>query len=205
MSKEDTDSLFAETLKSLLAESGALLQGHFLLSSGLHSERYFQCALLLSDPVRAEQVGRALAALQTDPPDLILSPAMGAIIIGHEVARALSVPALFTERENGSMALRRGFALKKGQRVVVVEDIVTTGVSSGEVVALARSYGAEVIGALAIVRRGSRADLGTPLRSLLDMPIRTYTAKDCPLCREGKPLVKPGSRMPADTPATMKK
>ncbi len=186
--------LFAETLKSLLAESGALLQGHFKLSSGLHSERYLQCALLLSNPAQAERVGSALAALETGRPDVVLSPAIGGIIIGHEVARALKVRACFAERVEGAMVLRRGFSLKRGERVLLVEDVVTTGVSSREVVALARSLGAEVTGALAIVRRGKTADLGVPLKTLLNMPIETFSAADCPLCRAGRPMVKPGSR-----------
>lgn len=187
-------SLFAETLKSLLAESGALLDGHFLLSSGLHSERYLQCALLLSDPARAEQVGAALASLQADRPDCVLSPAMGGIIIGHEVARAMKVPALFAERVDGKMTLRRGFTLKPGTRVVIVEDIVTTGISSGEVVALARSLGARVLGTLAIIRRGEGLDLPVPLKTLLAMPIKTFRPEDCPMCRAGSPVVEPGSR-----------
>ena len=154
-----------------------------------------QCALVLAQPDKAEALGRALAKLQRQKPDLVISPAMGGLIIGHEVARALKVRAYFTERDNGVMALRRGFALKPGEKVVVVEDVVTTAKSSGEVIALVRSLGAEVVGILSIVNRGEKAPkLDVPCESLLRLPIASYTAEDCPLCRQGLPLVKPGSR-----------
>ncbi len=182
-----------DSLKDLFLESGALLSGHFQLSSGLHSGQYLQCALLLADPERAGLVGEALAGLAPGRPDLVLSPALGGLIIGHEVARALKRRAFFAERENGVLSLRRGFVLRPGEKVVVVEDVVTTGGSSEEAIALARSAGAEVLGALAIVDRGA-GSLGFPLRSLLRMEIPSFKPEDCPLCREGLPLVKPGSR-----------
>lgn len=188
-------TLDAESVKSLFIESGALLEGHFLLSSGLHSGQYLQCALLLADPGKASQLGESLARLQTTRPALVISPALGGLIIGHEVARALGVRAFFTERENGIMALRRGFALKPGEKVVVVEDVVTTGKSSQEVIDLVRSHGAEVLGALSIVdRTGGTSDLGVPFKSLLKMTLPSFKPEACPLCREDRPLVKPGSR-----------
>ena len=184
-----------QDIKDLLAKTGALLEGHFLLSSGLHSDRYMQCALVLAYPEYASRLGSALALLVSGKPDLVLSPAMGGLIIGHEVARALGVRAIFTERENGVMALRRGFELKPGEDVVVVEDVITTGRSSKEVIALARSRGANVIGALAVVSRGETTpELGVPVRALLKAKIDSYEPALCPLCLKGLPVVKPGSR-----------
>jgi len=183
------------SLLTLFIESGALLQGHFQLSSGLHSDQYMQCALLLSDPERAGALGENLAALQEPKPDLIVSPAMGGLIIGHEVARALKLRAYFAERENGVMTLRRGFSLKPGEKVVVVEDVITTGKSSAEVISLIEALGAKVIGALSIVNRcAGKLDLGVPAKSLLQLPLAAYAAAQCPLCAKSLPLVKPGSR-----------
>lgn len=184
-----------QEIKELFARSQALLEGHFLLSSGLHSPRYLQCALVLADPPKAESLGRALAALCPERPDLVLSPAMGGLIIGHEVGRALGVKAYFTEREEGAMTLRRGFALEPGQKVAVIEDVITTGLSSGEVIELVRRLGARPIAALSIINRSSQApSIGVPVRSLLKLEIPTYETGSCPLCREGVALVKPGSR-----------
>src|SRR5579859_2656920 len=140
-------------VERLFLEHGALLKGHFLLSSGLHSDKYLQSALVLAHPARAEELGRALAAKIGAKPDLVVSPAMGGLIIGHEVARSLGVRHYFTERVDGTMTLRRGFSLKPGERVVVVEDVVTTGKSTREVFAVIRASGAEVAGALSIVDR----------------------------------------------------
>lgn len=190
-----TEPLFASTLKSVFVETGALLQGHFLLSSGLHSDQYMQCALLLAHPDRAQDLGERLAELQDLKPDLVLSPAMGGLIIGQEVARALKVRHYFSEREDGLMTLRRGFTLMPGEKVLIVEDVITTGKSSLETMALARSKGAEIIGALSIVcRAAAPPDLGVPVKSLLNIPIASYPADQCPLCRQGLPVVKPGSR-----------
>ena len=187
--------LFASTLKSLFLETGALLKGHFLLSSGLHSDQYLQCALLLAHPGQASTIGQNLAALQSEKPDLVLSPAMGGLIIGQEVARALNVRHYFTERDNGVMTLRRGFTLKPGEKVVIVEDVITTGKSSREVIILAQGMGAVVMGALSIVRRGvTPADLGVPTSSLLELSIASVPASECALCKQGLPVVKPGSR-----------
>ena len=188
-------SLSSQELRSLLVETGAMLEGHFLLSSGLHSDRYMQCALLLSHPRHASRLGAALAKLAPQPPDLVLAPALGGIVIGQETAGALDVRAYFAEREDGTMTLRRGFALKPGEKVLVVEDVITTGKSTGEVIAMARRLGAEVVGAVSIVCRASTPpDLGVPLASLIHLPLAAAPADSCELCRQGKPFIKPGSR-----------
>ncbi|MFA6004699.1 MAG: orotate phosphoribosyltransferase [Elusimicrobiota bacterium] len=185
----------SETLLGLLRDTGALLEGHFQLSSGLHSDRYMQCARLLAHPEHAAALGRALAGLQPDRPDLVLCPALGAVIIGHETARALGTRCLFTEREAGIMTLRRGFSLEPGTKIVVVEDVITTGKSTGEVIALARTCGAQVLAALCIVcRAAAPPDLGVPVRSLLSLPLAAYPGQLCPLCLKGLPCIKPGSR-----------
>jgi len=185
----------AQELRNLLIETDAMLEGHFLLSSGLHSDRYLQCALVLAHPAHAASLGAALAKLCPVRPDLVLSPALGGIVIGQETAATLGVRAYFAERENGQMTLRRGFRIRPGEKVVVVEDVITTGKSTGEVIALARALGAQVVGALSIVDRAAAApDLGVPVASLLHMPLVATPAGECGLCRQGKPLVKPGSR-----------
>ncbi len=184
-----------EELKKLFIERGALLRGHFLLSSGLHSGEYLQCALLLSDPVVAEKLGRALAEKLKEKPDLVLSPAMGGIVIGQEVAKALGVRHFFTERENGKMVLRRGFSLSSGEKCVVVEDVVTTGGSSQEVIEMAESQEVKTLSVLSIADRSSGGRrLKAPLESLLKITIETFSPASCPLCRQGTPAVKPGSR-----------
>ncbi len=184
-----------EDVKKLLISCGALLKGHFLLSSGLHSDQYLQCALLLSNPDIAGKLGKALAERLKEKPDLVLSPAIGGIVIGQEVARALGVKHYFLERENGGMALRRGFNLSRGQKVVVVEDVVTTGGSSQEVIELAKALGVETLAVLSIGDRSSgRHKLSAPLKSLLPIEIATYESKNCPMCRAGTLAVKPGSR-----------
>jgi orotate phosphoribosyltransferase len=182
-----------------LRESGALLEGHFLLSSGLHSDRYIQCARLLSHPEHAEYVGRELvlryrSELQ-EPVDVVVGPALGGVIVAHEVARALSVRALFAEREAGALTLRRGFALAKGERVLVVEDVITTGGSAAETGRLVESHGGRVVGYAAIVERGAEHGL-SPLYALWQVRPQLYPADDCPLCKAGMPCVKPGSRSP---------
>lgn len=188
-------ALEAGEVKELFLKSGALLQGHFQLSSGLHSEEYLQCALVLAQPELAAKLGEALAGLLRAKPDLILSPAMGGLIIGHEVARALGVRAYFTERENGIMTLRRGFALKPREKVVIVEDVITTGKSTGEVLQVVRTLGAEAAGVLSIVDRSiTPPEFGVPFQSLVKMKIETFSPEACPSCRAGKPLMKPGSR-----------
>lgn len=183
-------------VRELFLKHGALLEGHFLLSSGLHSPNYMQCALVLADPAAASELGEALAKLLPEKPDLVVSPAMGGLIIGQEVARALGVRHYFMERADGKLVLRRGFSLKKGETFVVVEDVVTTGKSSQEVVDSAAEHGAKALGVLSVVdRTGGKSGLAVPLRSLLSISIPTHRPEECPLCKDGKPpAVKPGSR-----------
>jgi orotate phosphoribosyltransferase len=186
------------TLEELTA-CGAHQRGHFLLSSGLHSGDYLQCALYLAHTRRAARAGQLLAGAISDAglePEIIVSPAMGGLIIGHETARALDLPFLFTERAEGGMVLRRGFGLERGQRVVVVEDVVTTGRSTGEVIAILGDLGADVIGVASVVNRSGRPQPFSPLpsRALLEVDFPTWTAEECPLCRDDVPIAKPGSR-----------
>ena len=182
-------------VENIFLDCGALLKGHFLLSSGLHSDRYLQCALVLAHPARAEEFGRALAGMISTKPDLVVSPAMGGLIIGQEVARSLGVRHYFTERVDGTVTLRRGFSLKPGERVLVVEDVVTTGKSTKEVFDLIRAAGAVVSGACSVVDRSEgKAALGAPYSALWTVAVPTWTADDCPACKAGTPAVKPGSR-----------
>ena len=181
---------------SLFRECSALLDGHFRLSSGLHSSGYLQCALVLQHPAHATALGRTLAGRVTAlRPDVVLSPALGGVIIGHEVARALGVRALFAEREGTALTLRRGFRLSAGERVVVVEDVITTGGSTLETMEVARAAGGVVVAATAIVNRSAgRAALGVPLHALVDLVLPTYQPEACPQCASGVALTKPGSR-----------
>jgi len=183
-------------------DTGALLEGHFRLSSGLHSDRYLQCARLLMWPARAEAAGRDLAhRLQEFRPGLIVSPAMGGVVIGHETARALGIPFLFAERVDGAFALRRGFRLEPGDAVAVVEDVFTTGKSTREVVELCSAAGARIVAAGSIVDRGLPAGaLPVASRSLLSLSVPAWPENECPFCREGKPLETPGSRFAAAKP-----
>ena len=184
-------------LLRLLEESGALRRGHFLLSSGLHSEAYVQCALLLEDPVRARKVGQDLAdKLRAFHPDSVLSPALGGVIIGHEVAAALGVPHRFTERKGEEMGLRRGFTLRQGERVVIIEDVVTTGRSTLETASLATARGARVVAIGAIIdRTAGRDPFDVPFRSLIELDLPSNPPGECPQCQAGaQPPEKPGSR-----------
>jgi len=180
----------------LFRQSGALLDGHFRLSSGLHSDRYLQSALVLQHPDFAERLGRALAARTAHiQATAVLSPALGGIVIGQEVGRALHVRALFAERQDGVLTLRRGFTLSPSDRVLVVEDVVTTGGSTRETIAVAEAAGARVIGAASIIDRGSDpARLNVPLQALVRMEVPAYPPESCPLCANGIAVVKPGSR-----------
>jgi orotate phosphoribosyltransferase len=180
----------------LFRESGALLEGHFRLSSGLHSDRYLQSALVLQHPDYAEQLGRALAArLEHLQPTAILSPALGGIVIGQEVGRAMQIRAIFAERQDGKLTLRRGFTLAKSDRIVVVEDVITTGGSTRETIAAAETSGAAVLGAAAIIDRGADPGrLNIPLQALVRMEVAAYAPEACPMCAKGLPLTKPGSR-----------
>ncbi len=184
-------------LRRLLQASGALREGHFLLSSGLHSPRYVQCALLLEDPGRARLVGSALA-LRLAPyrPGSIVSPALGGVIIGHETAAALGVPFRFAERRGGEMELRRGFELEQGSRVAIVEDVVTTGGSVLEVARLVRERGVEVtvFGAILNRRPPDSDPLPAPFEALLRLELESFEPGRCPLCRGGEAPLRPGSR-----------
>ena len=185
-----------QELVELFKERGALLEGHFRLTSGLHSNRYVQCARVLMYPDLAEKLGQRIADKFRDlDPDLVVGPAIGGIVIAQEVWRALGVRAIFSEREEGKMTLRRGFEIEKGERVLVVEDVVTTGGSTKEVINMVEGYGGVVVGVGSLVDRHSgELDFGVPFHPLLKLDIETYAPDDCPLCREGIPVVKPGSR-----------
>ncbi len=192
----------ASSVMDLFEETGAYLRGHFRLTSGLHSGEYLQCAKVLAHPAHAERLGQELAKqvrvlIGERTVDLVVAPAMGGIVIGHEVARALKSRSLFTERDSGSneMVLRRGFEIQPGESAVVIEDVITTGGSTREVVDLVRATGANVLAAGSIIdRSGGRADVGAPRVSLQILDPITYKPEDCPLCRQGLAVVKPGSR-----------
>ncbi len=177
-------------------ETGAYLTGHFRLTSGLHSNEYLQCALVLERPVTAERLGRELAEALRTKPDLVVSPAIGGLIIGYEVARALGARFIFTERDAaGKMTLRRGFSVRQGETAVVIEDVVTTGGSTREVIELLEAAGVKVAGAGSIIdRSGGKADLGVPRVALATLNVTSWTAEDCPLCKAGQAIEKPGSR-----------
>jgi len=185
-----------EKLLETFRETGALQHGHFQLSSGLHSDVYFQSALVLQHPDRAAGLGSALAdALRSLSPEVVAGPALGGVIIAWEVARALGVRGLFTERKDGDMTLRRGFRLAAGERVVVVEDVVTTGKSTRETIEALRAAGGRVVGVGAIVdRSGGGTDFGVPFHALLSLPVQAWEPSACPKCAEGLPVEKPGSR-----------
>jgi orotate phosphoribosyltransferase len=188
-------SMTRDDLLDLYRRSGALLDGHFRLTSGLHSPGYLQCALVLQHPQHAEMLGRAIAERTRDlRPTLVLSPALGGVVIGQEVGRALGVRAIFVERQDGGLTLRRGFIIGEADRVLVVEDVVTTGGSTRETMQVARAAGGQVVGAACIVNRGGGKDLGVPYVSLIDIDLATYEPDKCPLCAQGMPVVKPGSR-----------
>jgi orotate phosphoribosyltransferase len=176
--------------------AGALLEGHFVLTSGLHSSKYLQCALVLQDPREAAALGQAIADhFQNAQIQLVASPAIGGIVIGHEVARALGVRFLWTEREAGEMTLRRGFTVAPGTRTLVVEDVVTTGGSTRETVDALRHAGAEVIGAASIIDRSSgAADVGVPRIALATLEVTSVASSLCEACARGEIAIKPGSR-----------
>ncbi|WP_421694874.1 orotate phosphoribosyltransferase [Aestuariivirga sp.] len=179
--------------------AGALLEGHFVLSSGLHSNRYLQCARVLMDPQRAARLCAVLAgqvkAMVTSPIDLVASPAMGGVIVGYEMGRQLGVPAIFFERVDGKLVLRRGFNIAKGARVVMVEDIVTTGLSSRECIEGINEEGGITVGAACLIdRSGGKADIGVPLAALTRLDIPTWEADKLPPELAAVPAIKPGSR-----------
>ena len=190
-----------ESVVELFRFTGAYLEGHFRLTSGLHSDRYLQCALVLEHPKAAEKLGKMLAnSLQAKLAagvGVVVSPALGGLIIGHEVARALGCRHIFTERdpESRKMVLRRGFSVESGETACVVEDVITTGGSTVDVIAVLQGAGAKVAAAGSIIdRSGGTADVGVPRVALATLNVAAYTPEECPLCRQGIRLVKPGSR-----------
>ena len=186
-----------EEILKIFNSSGGVLQGHFLLTSGRHADTYMQCAKLFVDTNNSEKLCSALAKKLTSyKADIVVSPAVGGILMGYEMARQLKLPNIFAERQDGEFALRRGFSLDKGTKVIVVEDVVTTGGSVKEVVKLVNDLGAKVVAVASIVDRSAgKVEFGVPFEALLSVDVKSYEAQDCPLCRENKiPLYKPGSR-----------
>jgi len=183
-------------IETILQETGALLTGHFQLTSGRHGAQYMQCAKVLQYPEHTSYIAEVLAAtFKNEKIDIVLAPAVGGIVLGYELARSLGAKAIFSERENGEMTLRRGFEIPKGARVIVAEDVVTTGGSTREVIAIAKKYEAEVVGACIMVdRTGGKLDFGIKLATAYSVAIESYMPEDCPLCKDGVPIHKPGSR-----------
>jgi orotate phosphoribosyltransferase len=177
-------------------KTGALLTGHFLLSSGLHSERYLQSALVLQQPDIATRLCAALAEhFRNSTIEAVIAPALGGVFVSHETARALGVRALFAERVNGELTLRRGFTIKPGERLLVVEDVITTGKSTRETIEVVKKAGGVAVAAASLVdRSGGKAELGVPYKSLVTLDVPSYTALECPLCKAGSTPIKPGSR-----------
>jgi orotate phosphoribosyltransferase len=196
------DMMSEDEILAEFRDAEALLEGHFILSSGLRSSKYLQCARVLMDPARAERLARALAAKLPaevrDQVDSVVSPAMGGVIIGHEMGRALRKPAMFVERPQGTFELRRGFRLKPGERVLLVEDVVTTGLSSREAIAAIEAAGGKVVGACSLVDRSvGQADFGVPYTALIRIDVPAYPADALPPELASIPAVKPGSRAAA--------
>ncbi|NMM63225.1 orotate phosphoribosyltransferase [Clostridium sp. P21] len=189
---ENTDKMVIDTLK----EVGALLEGHFLLSSGKHSDRYCQCAKLLQYPDKAEKVLKVVAdKLKNVDFDIIVGPAMGGVVVSYELARQTGKPGIFAERQDGAMTIRRGFEIKKGQKAIISEDVITTGKSFLEVAEIIKGLGGEVVGISCIVdRRAEGVEIEYPLYSAVKLQIESYDKEECPMCKQGTPYVKPGSR-----------
>ncbi|AKA71762.1 orotate phosphoribosyltransferase [Clostridium scatologenes] len=189
---ENTDKMVIDTLK----EVGALLEGHFLLSSGKHSNRYCQCAKLLQYPDKAAKVLKVVADKLKDVDfDIIVGPAMGGVVVSYELARQTGKPGIFAERQDGKMTIRRGFEIKKGQKAIISEDVITTGKSFLEVANIIKELGGEVVGIICIVdRRAEGVEVDYPLYSAVKLDIKSYEKEECPMCKEGTPYVKPGSR-----------
>ncbi len=186
----------SEEVLGIYTKTGALLTGHFLLSSGLHSEQYLQSALVLQQPETASKLCAALGDRFRDIKiDVVIAPALGGVLVAHETARALGVRGVFAERQSGELTLRRGFSLQAGERVLVVEDVITTGKSTKETMEVVKKAGGVVVAVGALVdRSGGKADFGVPARSLVMLAVPTYGADACPLCAAGSTPVKPGSR-----------
>jgi orotate phosphoribosyltransferase len=189
-------SLRPEQVIEKFRQTGALLEGHFLLTSGLHSAVYLQCALVLQHPRTAEEFGREIATHFRDADiQTVVSPAIGGIVIGHEVARALDARFIWTERENGKMILRRGFSVAPGEKTLVIEDVVTTGGSTRETIAVLQSLGADVRAAASIIDRSSgSANVGVPRMALATLDVPAVEPTVCEACRRGEQAIKPGSR-----------
>jgi orotate phosphoribosyltransferase len=187
---------------AIFREHQALLEGHFILTSGLHSDRYIQCARVLQHPRVAERLGSELAArLPASSATVVVAPALGGILVAHEVARTLNLRALFTERQNGVMALRRGFSIRPQESVIVVEDVLTTGGSTRETMQCVEAAGGRPVAAGALIdRSGGVVDLGVPRAALVTLRVENYQPADCPLCKSGSPAIKPGSRTQPQTP-----
>lgn len=186
-----------ERVMEILKEAGVLLNGHFLLTSGRHSDKYLQCAKIFQNAKYSEELCGSLAELYKDSNiDVVIGPAIGAILISYEVARQLGVPNIFAERDaDGKMALRRSFTIEEGQRVLVVEDVVTTGGSVREVIDLVKENGGIVAGVGSIIdRTAGKVDFGVPYKAVLPIEVESFEADECPLCKQGLPVVKPGSR-----------
>ncbi len=196
--KSRAPELSAKEVLQIFEEKGALLSGHFLLTSGLHSEKYLQCAIVLQHSEIAERIGSSIAEKFSDGKiDCVVGPAIGGIVVAQEAGRALGVRAMFTERESGSMTLRRGFGVTKNERVLVVEDITTTGGSAQEVIDVLTQMGAIVVGVSAVIdRSGGKAEFRVPFKPLARVQVSTFRKEACPLCLRGVPLHKPGSRKP---------
>ena len=183
-------------MREILSESGALLTGHFLLASGRHSDTYLQCAKVLQHPPLAEEVATALAGrIEVGEIHSVCGPALGGVVIAFELARQLGAKAIFTERKNGLMMLRRGFAIEPGERIVIAEDVVTTGDSVTETIEILREQGAEVVAVTALVDRSGGVDFGRPFHHLLSMEPPTWESDRCPLCERGIGVVKPGGSL----------
>lgn len=186
----------SEQVLKQFRESNALLEGHFILSSGLHSPQYLQCALALQYPTDAAKFGAAIAEkFVNENIECVASPAIGGLIIGYEVAKALNVRFIWTERENGLMTVRRGFFVKENERILVVEDVITTGGSTRECIAALEKHGAKIVGAASIIDRSNgAADVGVPRISLVSLEVASYKVENCPMCERGDEAIKPGSR-----------
>ncbi len=186
----------SDQVLDIYKKTGALLTGHFLLSSGLHSEQYLQSALVLQQPDIATKLCAALAEhFRNSNIEAVIAPALGGVFVSHETARALGVRALFAERVNGELTLRRGFTIRPGERLLVVEDVITTGKSTKETIEVVKKAGGVVVGAGSLVdRSGGKADLGVPYKSLVTLQVPAYAPESCPLCKTGSKPIKPGSR-----------
>jgi len=186
----------SEEVLDIYKKTGALLTGHFLLSSGLHSEQYLQSALVLQQPDIATKLCAALADnFKNSRIEVVIAPALGGVFVSHETARALGVRALFAERVNGELTLRRGFMIKPAERALIVEDVITTGKSTKETIEVVKKAGGVVIAAGSLVdRSGGKADIGVPYRSLVTLMVPAYAAEECPMCKAGSKPIKPGSR-----------